>query len=406
MSSIPPSALHIIHTLRAHGHAAYFAGGWVRDLLLGHPSDDIDIATDAPPEKILDLFPRTLVVGLQFGIVVVCIEEHQYEVATFRQDVSYEDGRRPTRIEAATAQEDAQRRDFTINGLFFDPLSEEILDFVEGKNDLKKGLIRAIGNPFDRFFEDRLRMLRAVRFAVRLDFHIEELTQEAIIENAPLLLPAVAMERIWQEWVKIRQTPHWPRALWLLHKLGLMQQILPKTASLHLKEVEKRIAPLHYYPPEASALLALPLLMAESSTQELEEVAKMLKAPNKEIDQLLFCHKMASHPLKNRYEEALFYAHPLSMLFLKTQAAAIPPHEQEFFFKQHIERHSLLQDHIERLRENTPLIPAQTLLEIGIPRGPILGRLLKEATILAVNEDVYSPTLLLEKLKKSPLWPQ
>src|SRR3989338_2628829 len=139
-----PQARQIVETLAKAGFVAYYAGGWVRDFLLNHPSDDIDIATNAPPETIQALFPHTVPIGLAFGIILVIIDGKQYEVATFRQDLAYKDGRRPTKIAFATAIEDAKRRDFTINGMFFDPLKEEVLDYVSGKTDLENQVIRAI----------------------------------------------------------------------------------------------------------------------------------------------------------------------------------------------------------------------------------------------------------------------
>src|SRR6185437_5720237 len=163
-------ATHIVKRLVEAGHLAYFAGGWVRDFLLNHPSDDIDIATSASVEEIQALFPKTIPVGIAFGIVIVVEKGHQFEVATFRKDRGYVDGRRPTGIDPASPEEDAQRRDFTLNGMFYDPLQKKVLDFVSGQEDLKKGIIRAIGNPHERFLEDRLRMMRAVRYGTRFGF--------------------------------------------------------------------------------------------------------------------------------------------------------------------------------------------------------------------------------------------
>ena len=178
MTETKKIATAIVRKLVAAGYTAYFAGGWVRDYLMGHPSEDIDLATDAPPEKIIDLFPKTLLVGVAFGVVVVIVDGHQFEVATFRRDIDYADGRKPSKIELSTAEEDAFRRDFTINGMFYDPLTNQILDYVGGQEDLKKKIIRAIGNPHKRIQEDRLRMIRAVRLSCRFDFQIEEKTKE------------------------------------------------------------------------------------------------------------------------------------------------------------------------------------------------------------------------------------
>ncbi|HSX13482.1 MAG TPA: CCA tRNA nucleotidyltransferase, partial [Chlamydiales bacterium] len=220
-----PQARFIIDTLTKAGYIAYYAGGWVRDLLLQHESDDIDIATNAPPETIQALFPHTVPLGIAFGIVLVIVEHHQYEVATFRRDVDYADGRRPTKIEFATAIEDAKRRDFTINGMFYDPLQNQILDYVEGQADLKKKIIRAIGNPHERIKEDRLRMIRAIRLACRFNFTIEPQTQEAIRFHAKEIFPAVAIERIYQELTKGHDFKKLPEMLLELHSFGLLETI-------------------------------------------------------------------------------------------------------------------------------------------------------------------------------------
>jgi poly(A) polymerase len=215
----------LVKELVKAGYIAYFAGGWARDYVMGHPSADIDIATNAPPEKILDLFPCTILVGLAFGVIIVVIEGHQFEVATFRRDIGYDSGRRPNSIELADPEEDALRRDFTINGLFFDPLEERIIDYVGGIEDIKKRVIRTIGNADERFSEDRLRMIRAIRFAARFGFAIEEETQIGIALNADTLFPAVAMERIWQEFNKMVAYPHFDQALIEMHRLKLLPVI-------------------------------------------------------------------------------------------------------------------------------------------------------------------------------------
>src|SRR5215472_153679 len=167
-------ALRVHSRLRAEGHQALFAGGCVRDLLLGREPADYDVATDAAPETVLSLFPQSLAVGAQFGVVLVVEGDAKVEVATFRSDVGYSDGRHPDRVVyARTPQEDVRRRDFTINGLLMDPASGEILDYVGGQSDLKAGVIRAIGEAARRFAEDKLRMMRAVRFAARFGYAIE-----------------------------------------------------------------------------------------------------------------------------------------------------------------------------------------------------------------------------------------
>src|SRR3989338_9806133 len=188
-------ARRIVERLKEKGFIAYFAGGWVRDFLMKHPSDDIDIATTASVEEVRALFEKTIPVGAAFGIVIVVEDGHPFEVATFRKERGYLDGRRPTKVEPATPQEDAQRRDFTINGLFYDPTTDELFDYVEGKRDLQKGILRAIGNPHERFLEDRLRMMRAVRYSTRFNFPIEKETKAAVLLHAKNPPPPRPQER-------------------------------------------------------------------------------------------------------------------------------------------------------------------------------------------------------------------
>src|SRR4051812_16061272 len=178
------SAREICARLREHGHVAYFAGGCVRDMVRGLAPKDYDVATDATPEVVQKIFPRTYAVGAKFGVIVVVEEGVNYEVATFRSDDAYVDGRHPTSVHFSSPEEDARRRDFTINGMFFDPAKNEVIDFVGGRDDLEAKLVRAIGDPAKRFAEDRLRMLRAVRFATVLDYKIDSATWEALVAKA------------------------------------------------------------------------------------------------------------------------------------------------------------------------------------------------------------------------------
>jgi len=234
------AALAVVNTLRAAGHTAYLAGGCVRDALLGLAPKDYDVATDATPDTVQSLFRSTAAVGAAFGVVLVYIPKpgkgrHTIEVATFRAEGAYSDGRRPDEIRFTTAEEDAKRRDFTINGLFADPPPENapagtpdtVIDFVGGQADLKQGVIRAIGEPSARFGEDYLRMLRAVRFAARLGFEIEPNTAEAIRHHAPKL-DQIARERIGDEVRRmLSMPPPAPAAVTAtLNRLGLTLVIL------------------------------------------------------------------------------------------------------------------------------------------------------------------------------------
>lgn len=234
MNSKPPctrdDALTVIKRLREAGHTAYFAGGCVRDTLLGLAAKDWDVATDAPPPRVRELFPATQAVGAAFGVILVRSGPSVVEVATFRADGAYEDGRRPSSVRFTSAQEDARRRDFTINGLFLDPIEDRIIDFVGGRDDLSARLIRAIGSPAERFGEDHLRMIRAVRFAARFGFDIEPATADAI-RSLATKIKGISPERIGDE-LRLMLTPPTRSVAWtLLWDLHLAHEIfrfLPK----------------------------------------------------------------------------------------------------------------------------------------------------------------------------------
>ena len=225
------TATRLVEHLRAAGHEALFAGGCVRDRLLGKEAHDIDIATSARPEEIQKLFPRTVAVGAQFGVIVVLEDGGEFQVATFRSDGAYRDGRHPESVAFTNAEGDARRRDFTVNGLFFDPLTHQILDFVGGEADLRAGILRSIGDPHARFAEDKLRLIRCVRFAASLGFEIEAETWRALVERAPEIT-AVSAERIRDELVKIFTHPSRVRGFDLLDQSGLLGILLPEVESL------------------------------------------------------------------------------------------------------------------------------------------------------------------------------
>lgn len=224
-------AVHIVQQLRAAGHEALWAGGCVRDQLLGKTPKDYDVATSARPEEVRDLFgrKRTIPVGASFGVITVVGPRSagNIEVATFRRDAGYSDGRRPDAVAFSSAEEDAQRRDFTINGLFFDPLVEQVIDYVGGERDLNSQLLRAIGDPRQRFTEDKLRMLRAVRFTATLGFTLDPLTAAAIGEQAHELV-IVSAERIAAELRRMLRDPRRGYAFSLLYQTSLLPVILPE----------------------------------------------------------------------------------------------------------------------------------------------------------------------------------
>jgi len=251
-------ATSIVRTLRQHGFPAYLVGGCVRDLLLRREPKDYDVATDATPQQVMEIFPETYAVGAQFGVVLVPAPDgrvvsdpaadqstrcHAVEVATFRSDIGYSDGRHPDEVRfSRQPEEDVARRDFTINGMLLDPLSGEVLDFVGGRKDLEAGIVRAIGDPERRFAEDKLRMLRAVRFAARFEYTIEPATLSAIQKLAGQI-EAVSRERVRDELTRMLTEGHGRRAFLLLDETGLLRNILPQITAM--KGVEQ---PAEFHP--------------------------------------------------------------------------------------------------------------------------------------------------------------
>jgi poly(A) polymerase len=221
------TAREIAERLRENGYIAYFAGGCVRDIVRGETPKDFDIATDAKPETVQKLFLRTYAVGAHFGVIVVLENDFQFEVATFRSDEAYINGRHPSVVHFSSPEEDATRRDFTINGMFYDPVAAEVIDFVGGRADIDAKLVRAIGDPAQRFAEDRLRMLRAVRLATVLDYTIDNQTWDALVAKATSI-NEISAERIRDELVRIFLSPNRARGWDLLDSSGLMRAILPE----------------------------------------------------------------------------------------------------------------------------------------------------------------------------------
>jgi poly(A) polymerase len=231
MSDKEQKALAIVRRLVDAGFRAVFAGGCVRDRILGVEPKDFDIATDARPEVVLKLFDRTVAVGAKFGVIAVIVGDDQFEVATFRADAAYLDGRRPSSVRFGAIEEDAIRRDFTIGGMFYDPIADRLIDLVGGMRDLRAGTIRAIGNPDERFEEDHLRILRAIRFAARLNFTIDPATWSAMLRSAPKITQ-IAAERIGEEIAMMMTEGGAARAMDLMMESGLMQLLLPEVVEM------------------------------------------------------------------------------------------------------------------------------------------------------------------------------
>jgi poly(A) polymerase len=295
MTTLQQHATRIVQTLRERGHQAYFAGGCVRDLLLGREPADYDVATDATPRQVMQIFPQTYSVGEQFGVVLVPVEAENtkaettkdtkghegdgptrpstrmtVEVATFRADIGYSDGRHPDEVRfTKDPREDAERRDFTINGMMLDPATNEILDFVGGRADLAAGVIRAIGDAGRRFEEDKLRMLRGVRFAARFDYEIEASTLAAI-QKLACKIHQVSFERVREELTKMLTEGHARRAFKLLDLSGLLREVLPEIAAM--KGVEQ---PPQFH-PEGDVFVHTLLLLEKLRPDASGSISKTL----------------------------------------------------------------------------------------------------------------------------------
>ena len=282
--SLNAGAHGLVKCLAEAGFQAFWVGGCVRDDRLGQAPTDYDIATDATPDEIEQLFRKTIPVGKQFGVIMVLEAGHEYQVATFRAESDYTDGRRPGSVRFTDAREDAMRRDFTINGLFYNPLADELHDWVGGKADLDARRIRTIGDPAERFGEDRLRLLRAVRFAAQLGFEIDPSTFAAVQQHAAAIRE-VSAERIRDELLKLFRTPHAARGLDLLHESRLLPEVLPELAATIGCEQPPKYHPegdvfthvrlmLSHLPGDAGTTLIWSVLMhdiAKPATQSRDE---------------------------------------------------------------------------------------------------------------------------------------
>jgi poly(A) polymerase len=401
-------AVSIVQTLQMAGHTAYFAGGWVRDYIMERRSDDIDIATTASVAEIISLFPKTILVGAAFGVVVVVDNDHHFEVATFRSDSDYTDGRHPGAVARASPIEDSFRRDFTINGMFYDPIDKKLFDYVGGKEDIKKKIIRAIGDPSKRFREDRLRMLRAVRYATRLEFFIEKKTQEAIYEQAKDLFPSVSMERVTQEFKKMARFSSLDKNLLLLHQLQLLSVIFPSLQEVSTAEIEERVRFIPFLPKEAPFIVALAELFPRASQQTLCQLGDYLKLSRKEKDFLEFYRSFKEFFLSSQIGELIqwvdFYTQKDSLLVLEIFACHLSDAEKRLFWQGDRIRQERLALAIERRVAKNPVISSNDLMQAGVAVGKDFGKLLREAEKIAIEEQTDDKAFVMKKLKESLVW--
>lgn len=404
-------AKSIVLKLVKAGYIAYFAGGWVRDYVMGHPSEDIDIATSAAPVEIMSLFPNTILVGLSFGVVIVVMEGHQFEVATFREDLPYVDGRHPIGIEMSNPKEDALRRDFTINGMFYDPIEEIIHDFVHGQEDIKRQVIRTIGDPEERFFEDRLRMLRAFRFSSRFSFAIHADTQAAILDNADKLFPSVAMERVWQEFNKMAAYPRFDQAIIDMHRLSVLETIFPELKNMHLNDLRHLLMRYAHFPRKCPTIVYLMELFPETPLLEKIQIGKRLKVKNNDIQLIEFLNKLNDTITEERNGNrpdlqvwAHLMAHADFSLGIRVFAARLQENDRAAYLQCIESRQRGLDLPIKRIQSGKPLLSAAYLQNQGVKPGKKMGLLLKEAEKISINENINDPEVVIKKLSDLPVW--
>jgi poly(A) polymerase len=442
----------IVARLQQAGFAAFWVGGCVRDFLLGREPQDFDIATDAKPEQVEKLFKRTVAVGRKFGVMVVIENKQQFQVATFRAEADYQDGRRPEKIIFANAEADASRRDFTVNGLFYDPLTKKIHDWVGGEKDLRAKIIRTIGSPEERFGEDHLRMLRAVRFAAQLNFEIEPQTFAAIQLFAPKI-KIISAERVRDELLKLFAPPvadgarlspaaaasNFERAagedtrapaargLVLLRDSGLMEHILPELAAT----VDCEQSPdfhregsvfnhlclmLEKMPAGASESLPWAVLLhdiAKPVTAErdaatgkihfyghekvgaemTEKILQRLRFPNKQTEEIVACvrHHMQFKDVKQMRKATL-----RRLLLRETFPLELELHRLDCLgSSSDLEHYNYLVEQAEELKHQPtirpPLLTGNDLITLGVEPGPKLGGLLAEIREQQLADELKTP---------------
>jgi len=381
------AAIEIVRRLHRRGFEALLAGGCVRDMLLGRRAKDYDVATSARPEEVMRLFRRTLKVGAKFGVVVVLMRGRRVEVATFRSEAGYEDGRHPDTVEFAGAAEDASRRDFTINGMFYDPLEKRVIDYVDGQADLKRHIVRTIGDPQERFGEDYLRMLRAVRFSTQLDFEIESRTYAAI-RRCVGSIARISGERIAAELEGILCHPNRAAGASLLSETGLLAVIFP---GLEAERAERAVAVLARLRRKVDLPLALAALFAGCPTDFAVERCRILKLSKNHTRHITF--------LLSHRDVLLDFEMPLSRL--KTLLAK-PYFRDLYELERAIQKAAAQKANLaallklrRRIRDlgdvdvaPDPLLTGHDLIGLGAVPGPSLGQLAEELYIAQLEGEL------------------
>jgi len=447
MAAQKTAALNVVKTLQQKGFIALFAGGCVRDELLGREPKDYDVATDAHPEEVESLFPKTIPIGKAFGVIAVVNGKEMVEVATFREEVGTLDGRHPETIMFGTVKEDALRRDFTINGMFYDPAKNQLHDYVHGRRDLEKRLITAIGNPEARFEEDHLRMMRALRFAHNLDFAIAPETEAAIKKMAPLI-KKISMERIEQELTAILTgSPKPGDALKHLYETGLLDFILPEILPMVGQEQPPQ------FHPEGDVFEHTCLMLNQMNKKQTKEVAYLPR----EIAYTVLLHDVGKPPTASfgkgtdgeeriRFDghahvgaemaEEILVRLKFPNVEKKSIVAAIRGHmrfmdvqnmrvsklrkligAETFDLEMELHRLDCLSSHrmldnydfvrcYQEEMENEPILPdpwinGRDLIALNIKEGKLFGKILKEAYDAQIEERFSSREQILNWVKKT-----
>ena len=429
------TATEIVRRLQTAGYSAYWVGGCVRDSLLGREPEDYDVATSAKPEQIEALFPRTIPVGRKFGVIIALEAGHEFQVATYRAEADYQDGRHPEKVTFTDAEADASRRDFTVNGLFYDPVQKKLHDWVDGEADLRAKRLRTIGEPAERFAEDHLRLLRAVRFAAQLDFTIEPATLSAVRANAPKIL-TVSAERIREELIKLFRAPHAARGLELLRESGLLEPVLPEIAATvncdqspdyHpegtvFNHIKLMLANLPADAPPSLAWTALLHDVAKPVTatrdaetgaihfyghekvgaEMAEALLQWLKFPRKQTEEIVAAVR---HHMQFKDVKAMRKSTLRRMLLRETFPLELALHRLDC-----LGSHRQL-DHYEFMREQAkelerrpeirpPLLKGDDLKELGVEAGPKMGKLLAELREKQLQDELITAKEALAWVRK------
>jgi poly(A) polymerase len=372
------AAIRIIKRLRCGGFQGLLAGGCVRDMLLGRTAKDFDVATDAQPKDVIKLFRRTLRVGAKFGVVIVLFEDKQVEVATFRTETGYVDGRHPKEVRFASAAEDARRRDFTINGMFYDPLEKKVIDHVGGQADLEKGIVRTIGTPEERFGEDYLRMLRAVRFSTQLGYAIEPATKSAICSNAKNMT-RISGERIAMELEGIFVDPNRAAGAQLLCDTGLADAVFPGLTGEQARAAVHVLARLR---KKVGFGLALASFFAGCPTDFALKKCRPLRLSRNQTKHIRFLLTNRGKLLDDRMSLAqlrLILAEPYFWDLYELQRAIQKADRETVSSLIRLRRRIRELGDIE-LRPK-PLLTGHDLIRLGAVPGPTLGQLAEEMYI-------------------------